>query len=57
MDPRDEDFNWLRALGEIQDRAKYAAEALKDEHEGNFKHHVRELTGLANRLNYETQSM
>jgi hypothetical protein len=52
QDPRDsEDLtHTLRQLGEISDRAKYARVALLDEHEGNFRHHVEQLAGLADQL-------
>lgn len=35
------------ALGQIEDYAKYAREALADEHEGNVRHYVEQLAGLA----------
>lgn len=35
------------ALGQIEDYARYAREALADEHEGNVRHFTEQLAGLA----------
>lgn len=43
-------LNPLKLLGEIEDRARMAREALQDEHEGNFTHHVLQIEGLAGQL-------
>lgn len=39
-----------RQLGMIEDYAVLASSALRDEHEANFTHYVRELAGLARQL-------
>lgn len=43
-------------LGMIQDYAKLAREALADEHEGNTRHYVEQLAGLADELRTLVQS-
>lgn len=40
----------MRQLGMIADYAQLAREALADEHEGNVRHYVEQLAGLADDL-------
>lgn len=49
--------NFRRSLGMMEDYIKYAREALDDEHEGNFKYYVRQVTELAAALHRDVQEM
>lgn len=50
-------MNFFKQLGMMEDYAKYAREALRDEHESNYKHYVNQLAGLAAQLKSAADDM
>jgi hypothetical protein len=55
--PDMDDFNPVRDLAVIREYAKHARDALDDEHEGNFKYYVRQISDLAARLQAQVDYM
>jgi hypothetical protein len=45
-----------KMLGEIEDRVRMVREALRDEHEGNVKHHTGQIILIAMTLDARVRS-
>lgn len=43
-------MDFIRELAILRQYAEFAIEAIRDEHEGNFRYYVAEMTAIANKI-------